>query len=154
MKLFSWNQDISSKNDYPNSLDNRLISSSINFIKEKTPKKNNFKKSRNLLKDKYKTIDFNHLVKYVHQYFLSFYRNDEEDYVSVDCCGPDVGMRQQQGGGRSGRGRRVAGRFGCDGKNGKEGGEACQTGTETAVGGGCRGAVAQLLCRGEQDGCR
>ena len=80
MELFSWNQDISSKNDYPNSLDNRLISSSINFIKEKTPKKNNFKKSRNLLKDKYKTIDFNHLVKYVHQYFLSLYRNDEEDY--------------------------------------------------------------------------
>ena len=80
MESFSWNQDISSKNDYPNSLDNRLISSSINFIKEKTPKKNNFKKNRNLLKDKYKTIDFNHLVKYVHQYFLSLYRNDEEDY--------------------------------------------------------------------------
>ena len=39
MESFSWNQDISSKNDYPNSLDNRLISSSINFIKEKTPKK-------------------------------------------------------------------------------------------------------------------
>ena len=80
MESFSWNQDISSKNDYPNSLDNRLISSSINFIKEKTPKKNNFKKSRNLLKDKYKTMDFNYLVKYVHQYFLSFYKNDEKDY--------------------------------------------------------------------------
>ena len=77
----SWNEDNSSKSGYPNSVDYNMIIHSKNLFKDdKTPKKNKSIKKKNLFNAQYKKHDFKYLVKYVHNYFISFYKSEEDDY--------------------------------------------------------------------------
>ena len=75
-----WNQDSSSKNAYSNSFNYKEIIRSKNLFIDKTPKKNNSIKTSKILNENYKKHDFNYLVKYAHEYLLSFYKADEDDY--------------------------------------------------------------------------
>ena len=78
MNSYSWNKDNSSKNDYPYSFDNKIISH-IKYTSLNNSLNNNSRKHLNEL-NKIKNHDFNYLLKYVHKYFLSFYKNEEDDY--------------------------------------------------------------------------
>ena len=80
MNSSSWNEDNSSKSGYPNSLDYNMIIHSKNLFDDKTPKKNRTIKKSNLQNNKYKKHDFEYLLKYVHKYFISFYKSEEDDY--------------------------------------------------------------------------
>ena len=75
-----WNQDKSAKSAYSNSYDNQLIIHSKNIFNNNTPKKNNSVETAEIFDKNYKKQDFNYLVKYAHQYLLSFYKFEEEDY--------------------------------------------------------------------------
>ena len=75
-----WNQDKSAKSAYSNSYDNQLIIHSKNIFHNNSPKKNNSVETAEIFDKNYKKQDFNYLVKYAHQYLLSFYKFEEEDY--------------------------------------------------------------------------
>ena len=77
-----WNQDKSAKSAYSNSnsFENKIVIHSKNIFNNKTPKKNHLIKNSDIFDKNYKKQDFNYLVKYAHQYLLSFYRFEEEDY--------------------------------------------------------------------------
>ena len=80
MNSYTWNVDNSSRNDFPYSFDYKTIThiknssfdnSNSHFNKQRK-KRNEFNKNKN--------HDFNYLLKYVHEYFVSFYKNEEDDY--------------------------------------------------------------------------
>ena len=80
MNSYTWNVDNSSRNDFPYSFDYKTIThiknssfdnSNSHFNKQRK-KRNEFHKNKN--------HDFNYLLKYVHEYFVSFYKNEEDDY--------------------------------------------------------------------------
>jgi len=75
-----WNQDKSSKSAYSNSFENKIVIHSKNIFNNKTQKKNHLIKNSDIFDKNYKKQDFNYLVKYAHQYLLSFYRFEEDDY--------------------------------------------------------------------------
>ena len=80
MNSFSWNLDNSSKKVGHNSFDYKDIIHSKSIKKNKTSKINNIIKEKYLLNGKNKMRDFNSLVKYAHDYLISFYKAEEDDY--------------------------------------------------------------------------
>ena len=80
MDSFSWNLDNSSKNVIHNSLDFKDIIHSNNNNKNTNPKKYYLIKEASISNSKNNKRDFNSLVKYAHDYLISFYKAEKDDY--------------------------------------------------------------------------
>ena len=80
MDSFSWNLDNSSKNVIHNSLDFKDIIHSNNNNKNANPKKYYLIKEASISNSKNIKRDFNSLVKYAHDYLISFYKAEKDDY--------------------------------------------------------------------------
>ena len=78
MNSYSWNKDNSSKDDYPYSLDYKIITHTKNPLFDNSHINKPRKKQNELHKNK--NHDFNYFLKYVHEYFVSFYKSEEDDY--------------------------------------------------------------------------
>ena len=80
MTSFSWNPNNTSNSFYPYSSDNKSNNQSKNIQKFIFPKKNDSSRQNSIYNFEYKNNSFNSIVKYVHKYFISFYKNEDNDY--------------------------------------------------------------------------